>query len=157
MSAMKMHHLTRSQLLPIPQDVAWAFFANPANLLLLTPPWMYLRDESLEHPKVAYSGLIQIHRVKLLGLFPVQWVSEMTHIDAPSRFVDEQKSGPFAFWHHTHQLLPTKGGVIVKDIVYYALRGGLVGQLAHAMFVRPQLERLFNYRAKMLEEFFGES
>lgn len=153
---MKIYHLSRSQSLPISQDIAWAFFSNPANLLQLTPPWMPMRDESAEHPKTVYPGLIQVYGVKLLGLFPARWVAEITHLDAPHRFVDEQKSGPFAFWHHTHQLIPDKNGVTVQDTVYYAIPFGIFGQIAHAVFVKRQLEAPFKYRAKMLTEFFGE-
>lgn len=153
---MKIFSLTQTQYLPISQDVAWAFFSNPTNLLQLMPRWMPMQDESVEHPKSCYAGLIQVYRVKLLGLFSTRWVAEITHVDAPHRFVDEQKKGPFAFWHHTHHIVPSKEGVIIRDVVYYAVPFGILGRLAHLLFVKRQVLALFRYREQMLREFFGE-
>lgn len=153
---MKIYHFARSHHLPITQDVAWAFFSNPANLLQLTPPWANMADESPEHPKTIYPGMIQILRIGLFGLFACRWVAEITHMDAPHSFVDEQKIGPFAFWHHRHAIKPVVDGVEIQDTVHYALPVGVFGSIAHDFFVRKQLEALFNYRARMLDEFFGE-
>jgi ligand-binding SRPBCC domain-containing protein len=152
---MKIYHLTREQHLPITQDVAWAFFSNPANLLQLTPPWAHMADESPERSKAIYPGLIQILQVKLFGLIPCRWIAEITHVDAPHSFVDEQKLGPFAFWHHRHTIIPDEDGVEIRDTVHYALPVGPFGTAAHRFFVRKQVEAIFDYRAAMLEEFFS--
>lgn len=154
---MKIYYLERKQMLPITQDVAWAFFSNPANLAQLTPSDAGMRDESFVCPKRIHAGMIQIFTIKLLGLFPSRWVAEITNVDAPNAFVDQQKHGPFAFWHHRHSIIPVPGGVEILDSVHYAMPFGLLGGLVHWLFVQRQLERLFNYREKMLEEFFGES
>jgi ligand-binding SRPBCC domain-containing protein len=153
---MKIYHMVRSQQLPIAQDVAWAFFSNPANLLELTPPWANMVDESPERAKTIFPGLIHILRVKLLGWLSCRWVSEITYVDAPHLFVDEQKMGPFKFWHHRHFIRPVDNGVEVQDSVYYALPVGIFGMAAHRFFVQKQLNALFDYRARMLQEFFGE-
>lgn len=152
---MKIYHFARSHKMPITQDVAWAFFSNPANLLQLTPPWARMADESLEKPKTVFAGLIQIYKMKILGVIPSCWVAEITHLDAPNSFIDEQKSGPFAFWHHRHSLKPIPNGVEVSDSIHYAMPFGPFGAIAHQLFVRRQLTEIFNYRTQMLEEFFG--
>ncbi len=152
---MKIYQMTCSQPLPISPDVAWAFFSNPANLHQLMPDWMPMQDESMEHPKVCYPGLLQIYTVKIMGLIPTRWVAEITHVEPLKRFVDEQKKGPFAFWHHTHEIIPVKDGVIIKDSLAYAIPFGIFGRIAHALFVGRQVEAIFAHRWKMLEEFFG--
>lgn len=155
---MKIYHLSRKLRLPITQDVAWAFFSNPASLTQLTPPTSRMVDESIEQPRKIFAGMLQVFRVSPVWWMPsVRWVAEITHVDAPHFFVDEQKVGPFAFWHHRHSVTPVETGVEVGDTVHYAMPFGFLGEWAHALFVRQQLESLFDYRAKMLEEFFGEA
>ncbi len=151
---MKVYHFKRSQELPITQDVAWAFFANPANLMQLSPPWAHLKDESWEHPKSIYPGLVQVYRLKLLGWIPCRWITNITHVDAPSSFVDEQKSGPFGFWQHRHEIVPAESGVAIVDTVHYSLPPMPFPALVHWV-IRKQLDALFDYRADMLDEFFS--
>ncbi|MCE3234569.1 MAG: cell division inhibitor [Vampirovibrio sp.] len=155
---MKIYYLSRKIRLPITQDVAWAFFSNPASLSQLTPPDSRMVDESIEQPKKIYAGMLQVFRVSPVHWLPsVRWVAEISHVDAPNFFVDEQKVGPFAFWHHRHSVIPVASGVEIEDTVHYAMPFGILGELVHALFVRKQLERLFEYRHTMLEEFFGET
>jgi ligand-binding SRPBCC domain-containing protein len=153
---MKIYHLSQKQKLPITHDVAWAFFSNPINLVQLTPPEIKMIDETFEPARRIYAGMIQIFKVRLLGVIPYRWVAEITHLEAPYAFVDEQKVGPFAFWHHRHCLVPIEGGVEVMDSVHYAMPFGFIGSLIHHFVVQKQLQAMFHYRAKMLAEFFGE-
>lgn len=152
---MKIYHLVRSQKLPITQDVAWAFFSNPANLLELTPDWAKMTDESPEKFKSIFTGMVQVLGIQLPLGIPGTWVAVITHVDAPNYFIDEQKAGPFQFWHHRHQIIPINGGVEVRDTLHYAIPFGIFGHIAHNLFVRNQLQELFDYRSQMLEEFFG--
>jgi ligand-binding SRPBCC domain-containing protein len=154
--SMKIHCLIRSQFLPITPDVAWAFFSNPANLALLTPEWVNYRDESYEQAKQVYPGMVLMHRIQPYGLFPCQWVSVITHAQEPGYFIDEQKTGPFAFWQHKHAIQPVEGGVEIRDVIHYALPFGFIGNIG-AFFVRLQIERLFDYREQMLTDFFGNA
>jgi ligand-binding SRPBCC domain-containing protein len=152
---MKIYHYSRSQKLPITQDVAWAFFSNPANLLQLTPAWAQMTDESPEKFKTIFTGMIQLLKIKLPLGIPGQWLATITHVEAPHYFIDEQKAGPFRFWQHRHQIVPIAGGVEVLDTIYYAIPFGVFGEIAHKLFVRNQLHELFDYRAHALEDFFG--
>lgn len=153
-SIMKIHCLIRSQFLPIAPDVAWAFFSNPANLALLTPDWVNYRDESYEQAKQVYPGMVLVHRIQPYGLIPTRWVSVITHAQEPGYFIDEQKTGPFSFWQHKHAVQPVENGVEIRDVIHYALPFGFLGNLG-AFFVRLQIERLFDYRERMLNDFFG--
>src|SRR5688572_20451857 len=138
----KIHFLQRKQHLPIEQDLAWAFLSNPANLLEISPPWMQMSDETFTPAKTVYPGMLILLRMKLPGGFPSRVVTQITHIDAPNYFIDEQKKGPFAFFHHQHSLTPIENGVELTDTLHYALPFGFLGDLANSLMVRRELERM---------------
>lgn len=152
-SFMTLHRLSRIQRLPITQDVAWAFFGNPKNLRAITPGWL---DFSIaaDTPSEIYPGAILRYTIRFLGV-KLAWVTEITHVHAPEYFVDEQRFGPYRFWHHQHHLRPLPDGVEVEDIVHYMIPAGFFGRLAHGLVVRRQLNEIFDYRQRMLEDYFG--
>nr|NIQ56791.1 SRPBCC family protein [Gemmatimonadota bacterium]NIU76973.1 hypothetical protein [Gammaproteobacteria bacterium]NIV88652.1 hypothetical protein [Actinomycetota bacterium]NIX22707.1 hypothetical protein [Actinomycetota bacterium] len=103
-----MYSLERVQVVPRPLDETFAFFAEARNLARITPPWLGFRivdDGDLEMRR----GLVIEYRVRPLG-FPQKWVSEITVWDPPRRFVDEQRVGPYAYWHHEHAFRSVDGG-----------------------------------------------
>ena len=149
-----MYELHTKQKLPISVEEAWAFFSDPKNLREITPTYMGFDILSGADRKV-YAGQIIRYTVKpLLGL-KLNWVTEITHVAPGQFFVDEQRFGPYAFWHHKHFLHPIEGGVEMEDWVHYKLPMGPLGQLAHAVFVRRQLQEIFDYRTEKLNSLFG--
>lgn len=102
-----------------------------------------------------HDGQIIKYRIRPLLNIPMVWVSELKDIKAPNYFVDEQKKGPYKYWHHQHFIKEVDGGVLVEDKVSYSLPFGFLGKLAHAIFVKKQLKTIFNFRRKKLEELFG--
>ncbi len=82
-------------------------------------------------------------------------VTEITHSVNKQYFVDEQRLGPYALWHHKHFIKEIDGGVEMEDIIDYKLPFGIIGQWIHPFLVKPKLEEIFNYRTKKLEELFG--
>jgi len=149
-----MYELHTKQKLPISVEEAWAFFSDPKNLREITPTYMGFDILSGADRKV-YAGQIIRYTVKpLLGL-KLNWVTEITHVAPGQFFVDEQRFGPYAFWHHKHFLHPIEGGVEMEDWVHYKLPMGPLGQLAHAVFVRRQLQGIFDYRTEKLNSLFG--
>jgi ligand-binding SRPBCC domain-containing protein len=80
-------------------------------------------------------------------------VTEITHCREPHFFVDEQRLGPYRFWHHQHQLREVAGGVEVRDLIHYLLPFGPLGRVASAL-VRRQLVAIFDYRSKAVKERF---
>jgi ligand-binding SRPBCC domain-containing protein len=93
----------------------------------------------------------------VLGL-PTRWRSLISHYEPPHCFVDEQLAGPYSFWHHTHRFSEHRGGTLLEDEVRYALPVLLpwpVRDIVHALYVRPMLERIFNYRARVYTRLFG--
>ncbi len=147
------HTLHRVQWLPTSLEATFEFFSRPENLARITPPWLAFRMVS-EDAAMREGHRIE-YRIRPLGL-PQKWVSEITAYDPPHRFVDEQVAGPYARWHHEHRFRALNGGTEVTDTVSYALPFGPLGRLAHALFVRRQLESIFEFRRARLSELLGD-
>lgn len=98
----------------------------------------------------------QLIRYVVYGLpgIPMNWLTEITHVNAPHYFVDEQRSGPYALWHHQHHFTEVEGGVEMTDEVNYAIPFGILGQMAHALFVEREVNRIFEHRHQVLKIYF---
>ena len=149
---MKVHRMETVQRVPVPMEEAWRFFSDPRNLAKITPPSLGFQVTS-PLPERVYAGLIITYKVRPLFGVAVSWVTEITHVDEPSLFVDEQRYGPYRFWHHQHLFRPVEGGVEMTDIVHYALPPG--GGLARGLLVAPRLKEIFDYRRGVLERTYG--
>lgn len=150
---MKLHRLHAVQRLGLSLDEAWRFFSNPSNLQEITPPSMRFRVTS-EVPDVIHPGLIITYSVTPLLGVSVTWVTEISHVVDRSLFVDEQRFGPYRFWHHQHHFREVDEGVEITDIVHYALpRAG--APLVQRWLVGPRLAEIFEYRRGVLEELFS--
>ena len=103
-----------------------------------------------------YPGQIIEYIVTPVMGIPTKWVTEITHVVDQQFFVDEQRFGPYALWHHKHFIHTIEGGVIMEDIVHYKLPFGLLGQLVHPILVKPKLKEIFDYRERTLKVLFGE-
>lgn len=140
--------------MPIDIERAWNFFSNPANLNEITPPWLNLQM-SADLPSEIYTGLLIPYKVHpILGL-PLTWVSEITHVEKPRLFVDEQRFGPYRFWHHRHLFREIKGGIEMTDMVSYALPFDPFSRILNALMVRKKLDEIFRFRLEYLQEKFG--
>ena len=149
-----MYRIERTQILPISLEEAWQFFSSPKNLAKITPSELGFVVHG-DVPDVMYPGLfIQYTVSPLLGI-PMTWVTEITHVREGSYFVDEQRVGPYAIWHHEHFFEAVPGGVKMTDIVHYKVPLGILGKMAHLLIVRPKLEQIFSFRWKANERLFG--
>jgi len=101
-----------------------------------------------------YEGQVVTYRVSPLFRIPVNWVTEITHVDENKMFTDEQRSGPYSFWHHKHFFSEKEGGVEMVDIVSYKLPFGFLGIIANRLFVQKKLRKIFEHRARVVGEFF---
>ncbi len=149
---MKVHRMETVQRVPVAMEEAWRFFSDPRNLAKITPPSLGFQVTS-PLPERVYAGLIITYKVRPLFGVPVNWVTEITHVDEPNLFVDEQRFGPYRFWHHQHLFRAVEGGVEMTDIVHYALPPG--GGLARGLLVAPRLKEIFDYRRGVLERTYG--
>ncbi len=144
-----------TQDLPAPRSDVFAFFADPANLEALTPPW--LRFEVLTpRPLPRGEGALFDYRIKVRGL-PIRWRTLIETFVPGERFTDRQIAGPYALWHHTHRFedLPD-GGTRMTDQVRYRLGWGVLGRLVTALWVHRDIQRIFDYRKQVLAERFSQ-
>jgi ligand-binding SRPBCC domain-containing protein len=103
-----------------------------------------------------YPGQVMTYKVKPLLGIPLFWMTEITHVQPGKFFVDEQRFGPYNMWHHQHHFREIPGGVEMTDLVHYKLPLGFLGDIAHKIFVHRQLEGIFKFRYRKVEELFGE-
>jgi len=147
---MKIYTLTRKQVLPITLEQAWPFFSTPTNLEQITPAFLRFHITSVV-PDEIYAGLIITYRIAAVAGIPMTWVTEIKQVIRLRQFVDEQRIGPFRFWHHLHRFNEVEGGVEMEDIVHYAMPWGWLGHLVHALFIRARLQAIFDFRREYLE------
>lgn len=152
---MKIYTKSSKQNLPITIDQAWEFLCNPANLKTITPPYMGFNILSGADRAMYPGQVIQYIVTPILGI-KAKWVTEITHVIDKKYFVDEQRFGPYAFWHHKHFIREIEGGVEMEDIIDYKVPMGILGQMVHPFLVKPKLDEIFEYRQKKLIELFGE-
>ncbi|MFO0946288.1 MAG: SRPBCC family protein [Planctomycetota bacterium] len=150
----QVHQLQSRQILPISLEECWDFFSNPMNLPEITPPWLHFDVSEVEFERIRPGAVFQYTVRPLLGV-PLSWVTEITHVVPAELFVDEQRFGPYRFWHHQHHFTPVRDGIEVLDIVHYALPLGPIGRIVHALSVKRKLDAIFAYRRDVLERRFG--
>ncbi len=149
-----MYYLKTAQWLPLTLEEAWDFFSSPANLSRITPPEM--RFEILEGlGKKTYAGQIIRYKVRPLLGIAIGWTTEITQSVEQQYFVDEQRFGPYKFWHHQHHFREEDGGVMMEDDLHYALYGGPLAGLINTLVVGPRVKAIFSYREQKLNEIFG--
>lgn len=151
---MKVHVLKQEQRLPVSREEAWGFFSTPRNLDFITPEDAGFEVTYLSAERM-YEGQIITYKAKVVPLVTMTWVTEIKSVDEGVSFIDEQRFGPYRLWHHRHTFEEIEGGVLMKDLVHYVMPLGWLGSLAHVLFVRRKLERIFDFRRKVLEERFG--
>jgi len=142
--------------LPLNLASAWDFFSSPKNLKEITPAEMGFETLSNSDSEKMFPGQIITYNVRPVLGIPLFWMTEITHVKENEFFVDEQRIGPYKLWHHQHHFKAIDGGVEMTDIVHYQLPFGILGQIAHFLFVKKQLEGIFSYRTEVLKSKFGE-
>lgn len=152
---MAVHTLQTKQIIRASMEEAWAFFSNPRNLAKITPPELGFEIATPDLPSQIYAGMMIAYRVRPLLGIPMTWLSEITLVEEGVRFIDEQRVGPYAVWHHEHAFHDLGDGrVEVDDRATYVLPFAPLGDLAHGMLVKPQLAKIFAFREKAVRELF---
>jgi ligand-binding SRPBCC domain-containing protein len=143
-----MYRLHRQQLVGGSLAEVFSFFKSPVNLQVITPPWLGFRVMQSPDTEVR-EGTHIAYRLRLHGV-PIRWESRITEFQENTMFADEQLVGPYRYWYHRHLFRSVPGGVVIEDDVQYQLPFGVLGQIAHAAFVRRQLGQIFDYRAQVI-------
>ncbi|MBL7773331.1 MAG: SRPBCC family protein [Chitinophagaceae bacterium] len=154
---MGLYQLKVKQHIPATQNQLWEFISSPRNLSKITPESMSFSITNEPIASIMYPGMIICYKVSPFLGIKLTWVTEITHVSDGNYFVDEQRIGPYSMWHHEHHLTETKEGVLMEDIISYKPPFGLLGRLANWLFIRHQLQTIFNYRYQAMEKQFGAS
>jgi ligand-binding SRPBCC domain-containing protein len=136
--------------LPLTPTELFPFFADAGNLDALTPPWMHFRIVT-PRPIAMREGALIDYRLRVRGV-PLRWRTRIDVWQPPHRFVDEQIRGPYRQWIHEHTFEAHDGGTRARDSVRYAVP---LDFLSHRWLVRPDIEKIFQFRAEALRQRFG--
>jgi len=151
---MSIFTLRREQFLPINIKECWDFFSDPNNLKLITPPSLGLKICSKINREL-YEGMIISYKINPFPGITTTWVTEITHIKKHEYFIDEQRIGPYKFWHHQHFFKKQDNGIMAEDVVNYALPFGPIGNLLNSIYISKNLDNIFNYRENELKSIFN--
>jgi ligand-binding SRPBCC domain-containing protein len=149
------HLIERSQVVPLPPADAFAFYADAFNLEAITPPWLRFRILTPRPIAMGEGALIE-YRLALHGA-PCRWRTRIDVWEPGVRFVDRQLSGPFGSWQHTHEFEARPGGTLIRDRVLYRMPLGPLGELARAVLIGRDLERIFDHRRDAVERLLGRA
>ena len=149
-----LYSLHATQFIKSDINTVWDFISSPANLAKITPAYMGFKILNEDAGKMYPGQIIEYHITPLAGI-KMHWVTEITHVKDKEYFVDEQRYGPYAFWHHKHFLKEVPGGVEMRDSLHYKLPFGIFGRLAYTLFIKKQLQQIFDHRFKVIEGLFN--
>ena len=149
--------LYTKQTLPLSIEKAWEFFSNPRNLAKITPSSMSFDISSPILKDHCYQRQIISYKLSPFPGVKSNWVTEITAVNAPHFFVDEQRFGPYKMWHHEHRFTPCDDGILMEDVVSYKLPVGFIGRALHNILVKPKLRSIFTHRYKVLESIFPKT
>ena len=152
-----LHTFKINQLIKSNIHSVWNFISSPTNLTVITPGSMEFEIIG-DEPDLAkmYAGQIIEYFISPMAGIRMHWVTEITHVTVNEYFVDEQRMGPYKFWHHEHFLKEIEDGVEMTDIVHYKVSFGFLGDLAITLFIRKRLKNIFDYRYGKIEEIFNQ-
>lgn len=149
--------LYREQQLNCDIDTAWQFFSSPMNLSKITPKEVgFTIVSNFENEEIHENMMIDYIVTPILNI-PLKWRTIITTVEKNKNFTDFQSSGPYKYWNHRHDFIENDKGVLMKDTVIYELPLGILGILAHKLFVKNKLIEIFDFRFQILEKLFNES
>ncbi len=151
---MALYTFEQTQILPASAAEVWTFISSPKNLKNITPDYMGFDIITKNLPDKMYPGMIIAYRVSPVLGIKTTWVTEITHVEEGKYFVDEQRIGPYAMWHHQHHIQPIDDGVLMRDIINYSPPMGPLGALANSLFISKKLEEIFSFRTQKLNMYF---
>jgi ligand-binding SRPBCC domain-containing protein len=154
---MKIYYYKTEQFLSTDINTAWNFFSSAKNLARITPPELDFNILTALAEKDIYQGMLIEYTITPLFGILLNWQTQILTIKKPEMFIDKQLKGPYKIWEHSHEFIQTEKGVLMKDSVKYLLPFGILGNIAHSLFVRRKIERIFNYRKQVLNKIFNQN
>ena len=151
---MKVYSLKEEQFVNASIQECWSFFSNPRNLKKITPTDMGFEITDFDE-KSMYAGQIIQYKVSPLFGIKLGWMTVITVVKEQSYFVDEQRFGPYTLWHHKHFFEAKDNGVLMTDLIHYALPLGFIGRVMNTLVVKNKLKTIFDYRKVKVDELFN--
>jgi ligand-binding SRPBCC domain-containing protein len=151
---MKVYKIETIQHVNASVEECWNFFSSPKNLQTITLDNMSFEIQDFDGKRM-YPGQIITYTLKPLLGIKINWVTIITVCKENRYFIDEQRFGPYALWHHKHFFEPTADGTKMVDIVHYALPLGYLGRIMNRLVVKSKLKTIFDYRHNKIEELFN--
>jgi ligand-binding SRPBCC domain-containing protein len=152
---MAFYQLIKKQKVNASLEEVWDFISSPRNLKEITPNYMGFDITSELLSEKMYPGMIITYKVSPMFGIKTDWMTEITHVRDKEFFVDEQRIGPYALWHHQHHIEPIKNGVLMTDIVTYSPPFGFIGAIANTLVIKGKLKEIFDYRFQAVEKKYG--
>jgi ligand-binding SRPBCC domain-containing protein len=146
-------YLYSDQFIEKPITDVFNFFSDEKNLEAITPPWLNFKVLN-KSTKTMQEGTLINYELKIRGVL-VKWQTKILEWKPTSHFIDAQLKGPYKIWHHTHEFIEVQGGTFMTDIVKYEIPYGIFGSLAKLLFVKNDVEKIFNYRFLKIKELFS--
>lgn len=150
----KLYRFKREEEIYATKEEIWKFISSPKNLQEITPEDMRFEILNNSADGEMYPGMVISYHISIFGFIKYSWVTEITHVVDKQYFVDEQRFGPFSFWHHKHFIMEREDHLYMVDIVDYKIPFGFIGDLANVMFVKKKLNQIFDFRSTMLQKLF---
>ena len=152
---MKLYTLKREQKISKNIDDVFEFFSKPENLSIITPSKMKFKILTPSPIEMKEGALID-YTVNIFR-FPIRWRTLITHYKPTNMFVDQQLKGPYSMWHHTHLFERLNDEeTLIKDIVIYAVPFGIIGKLVHSLYIKSDLNAIFDFRSRKIREIFND-
>ena len=152
---MKTYNLEFEQFIDLPIEDVFDFFSKPENLSLITPPRLRF-DILTPTPLEMKEGQLIDYSLKILYLIKLHWRTLITDYQKPYKFIDQQIKGPYTLWHHTHIFEEKDGGTLIKDNLKYIIPFGWIGRAIHFIYIKHDINGIFQYRHKILNDIFSE-
>jgi len=143
------------QWIPKEKSEIFPFFAEAKNLAKITPPHLNFKIESMSTEQIQKDTVIT-YKIGLHGI-PMSWVTKITIWDPPSRFADNQESGPYKKWLHVHEFEDLAGGTLMTDTVRSKVPMGRFGLLAAGWKVYSDVKGIFEHRQQVIAKTFGNA
>ena len=135
-------------------DDIFSFFSKPENLSKITPSRLGFIIKT-PSPISMKSGQLIDYIIKIIG-FPIHWRTLITDYDSPNFFIDQQIKGPYLLWHHKHEFNQLQDGVEILDTVHYSLPMGFIGSIVNSIWIRRDLDSIFNHRFNVINNIFNQ-
>lgn len=145
--------LHSKQLIQADLESVWTYFSRPQNLEKITPNDLTFEITS-QPDEIMYPGQLISYRIGIFPFIKSNWITEISQVREREYFIDEQRFGPYRFWHHTHKFTSTAKGIQMEDQVFFKLPFGLFGKMAYALFIKKKLTKIFEFRYKHVDSVF---